>query len=325
MVQACLPMYTTITSKNNSQKLILDSRGASVSSWSIYDIGILRQPEAPAAEYTGRHSASYHVPGFFGRIPESKIWFENKGYPVPGNPHETNAINKGLCLHGFGPTCVWKLVESAPSFAIFQTPENFLPADYPFPYTSKVTYSLSENSLELDLQLTAQRRGIYSLTWHPFFLRYIGDGSSHIQAKFSAEKVFPRSMVPMPETAPIEVIECWDYSSQPKSVIAPSDSSYIGWKGEKGVALDWKNIVSKNSKKLHNNSLVLEMFSPAANVLHIFTDLADSVCVEPSMSVSNGFWLYDQKLIEQKYAGVVLNEGETTCLKVTHSFQVQNL
>lgn len=320
-------MDDNIVISNQNQELILSNAGASVTCWSIDGVKILREPEQPSAKYTGRHSAAYVVPGYFGRIPDGKILFEGVEYPVPQNSNEYDPINKNLCLHGFGPTAKWDLIESTQNTAQFFTSINFLPDNYPFPYQASVLYELKNNAFNIHIKLTADKRGPFSLTWHPFFMRHIGTGSEHLTAKFSASKVFPRSMIPLPFSAPVPTPECWDYSAEYKNVVAPSDSSYLEWDGKKGVKLKWSNIKGLKANKsevnidmysflkVHNKERTLMGF-------HLFTDLSDSVCIEPTTSVANGFWLVEKKIIDPEYGYTILNKGETMELKIVHQIKV---
>ena len=284
-------------------------------SYSYKGIDLLRPPKKTGAQYTGRHSASFMVTGYFGRVPDGEILFEGKSYKVPENPLEEDPINKALRLHGFGPTAVWNVKEITSDKVTFVTPDNFLPEGYPFPYSAEISYILDDDNFILNSSITALKKGRYSLTWHPYFRRVLGSGSAHVKAKFNSTHVFPSAMIPLPFSAPIKTPSHWSYSSKFKEILAPSDSSFLGWNGAKGIEIVWNDI--KDSENLGKDSLTLKMLANT-NVLHIYTDLADYVCVEPSTSPANGFWLAEKGFISDEFNGRVLNEGESLELIIEH-------
>jgi galactose mutarotase-like enzyme len=282
--------------------LLIDRRGASLVYWRYEKRNLLREPSADPfavdSKYTGRDGASYVVPGYFGRVPGACIDFEGKKYSIPEIPWETNALHQEYRLHGFGPFALWNISRHSENSVRLETPKDFLPKGYPFPYDSWVDYSLAENGdFKVEMGISAKKRGPYSLTWHPFFLRSLNKSAGHLKMQFEAEKVE-------------EIPACWEYSKGLKEVLAPYDSSYAGWDGKKGALMSWPT--EKPSE------LRMKMTSNG-ECLHLFTNLSACVCIEPSLTVANGFTLAEQGLLDRKYAGVLLEEGESAKLLINHS------
>ena len=305
---------------DSKNEVLIDRRGASLALWQYDGFSLLRNPSADPmsleSDYNGRHAASYVVAGYFARLNNACINFEGQAYEMPAIPWEQDPVHQQYRLHGFAPLVMWDIVNHSKSSVTLKTPKNFLPANYHFPYESWVEYSLTnDGEFRVELGLKALRRGPYSLTWHPFWRRYLSsDGGGHIKAAFPAEGLLWGDMIPVPKEVS-EIPDCWNYSYAPREVLAPYDSSYVGWNGSQGAEIIWP--LGRREPNSSVNDLHLNMTSNA-KVLHVFTNLEDSVCIEPTLCAANGFELADQGKLDRRYAGVLLDEGEETQLWINH-------
>ena len=211
-------MYTIETKSNNTPELnqyiikneglgfkaiMLPNLGASLQHLSINNVEIIDGISLDSKgldSYNNTFKSAIIFP-FFGRIPKGHYRFKNKSYYFKCNsPDQSTAIHGHLYNKSFKQTHLELSADHAK--IIFEYLHESRHLEYPFPYKMTIGYFFSNNTLNIDVEITNLGTTAlpFGLGWHPYFKT---ESLEKSQLNFRADKqvLFNEKLLPEGNTA----------------------------------------------------------------------------------------------------------------------------
>jgi aldose 1-epimerase len=230
----------TETIENNTWRLTISPRlGASPVALE-YNLNGAWEPvmrPTPPEALEGNSSSpfsSYTLAPFSNRIRDGRFVFQGREYTVRAN----NA--KGEFIHGDVRNRPWQVhrLNDNTLECRFDSRE-FSDANFPFPYTVVVTYTLEGERFVTDIRLenageTAMPAGF---GFHPYFVRHFAASSSDPVLTFNATGYYIADETIIPRDGAHPLTPDMDFSSGKPAYAQNLDTVYNGWDGN--ATLQW--------------------------------------------------------------------------------------
>jgi aldose 1-epimerase len=237
----------------------------------------------PAAELQSvRVSGSYPLVPYSNRIGYRKLHWAGRDYELPQNfapePHT---------IHGVGWERGWVVEESNDTHAVLVY-RHSADASWPFAFDSSQTFSLSGDTLEMQMSITnrAAVAAPAGLGWHPYFAK-----SAESQLQFAAASRWEMGE----DKLPTHRLANTGLDTDCKSLEV--DHCFDGWSG---------------SLRLTEAGLRITVTSDLNCLVVFTTPVRDSIALEPVSHVNNALALTQQTGQSAESLGVrVLQPGET--------------
>jgi aldose 1-epimerase len=237
----------------------------------------------PAAELQSvRVSGSYPLVPYSNRIGYRKLHWAGRDYELPQNfapePHT---------IHGVGWERGWVVEESNDTHAVLVY-RHAADASWPFAFDSSQTFSLSGDTLEMQMSITnrAAVAAPAGLGWHPYFAK-----SAESQLQFAAAGRWEMGE----DKLPTHRLANTGLDTDCKSLEV--DHCFDGWSG---------------SLRLTEAGLRITVTSDLNCLVVFTTPVRDSIALEPVSHVNNALALGQQTGQSAESLGVrVLQPGET--------------
>jgi aldose 1-epimerase len=143
------------------------NQGARLKELVLSDYIVIKEMEG--LEYTKTYASSILFP-FANRIKDGRYEFENKFYQFPINEKELNNALHGLVYNKEFKVLHTDATEDLASVDLCYTENNHM-AGFPYTYTIKLNYTLTQKSLNLAVEIinTDSKTFPFTLGWHPYF------------------------------------------------------------------------------------------------------------------------------------------------------------
>ncbi len=248
----------TLTS-GTSSIVVAPEYGAALAGWTRGPVAMLRRA-LPQAMIGGDPHAMGCFPllPYGNRLGRGLFHWRGTDYSLAPNfgdsPHT---------IHGVGWRRAW-IVEAATPDSVSLTLDHHPDPDWPFAFTAKLRYSLSEAGLVIDIQIT-NRHGSPApagIGVHPFFPK-----SDEPSLRFDATGVWQTGADALPCTH-VPPPPAWQHASPRRERESRLDNCFTGWTGSAMILSD-------------DAGLRIEA-SPVFRQLQVFTpSWADFFCLEP--------------------------------------------
>ncbi|QZA81728.1 aldose 1-epimerase [Deefgea piscis] len=287
-------MLTLISKQCGDLQLILVPQlGGAIAALKYKGVDILRSMPLGIASQANQCGSFPLIP-YSNRIENGQFTFADQHYTLAKNfgdhPHS---------IHGNGWQSVWHVAETSTQQIVLQLNHD-APGDqtahWPWPYRAKQVFSLTENSLHIQLSYLndAAHAVPVGLGFHPYFAN-----ADQAQLQFCAQSVLinDSNMLPAARTA---IPPQWDFRQarpvEPNSI----DNCFLGWDGS--AQINWP------AQKLH-----VEITSPDAGNAIVFVPSREKnfLAFEPVSHSNNA--------INQDHGAAMydLASGETHSISMT--------
>jgi aldose 1-epimerase len=231
----------TETIENDIWRLrILPSLGASPVALE-YRVGnawhAVMRPTPPAA-LTGASSSpfsSYTLAPYSNRIRDGQFSFQGREYTVRAN------TPKGEFIHGDVRNRAFQIKHhSTSSLECTFDSRNFPDANFPFPYTLLVTYSLESDAFitTLTLQNVGDAPMPAGFGLHPYFVRHFAGSIIDPILTFNAMRYYVTDEKTIPRDGAQSLSPTLDFSTGKSAYGQPLDTVFNGWDG--AATLQWE-------------------------------------------------------------------------------------
>ena len=148
---------------NGNLHVKINSLGAELKSFTCKGVEYLY-----AGDQTYWHRSSPTLFPIVGRLKNNNYKYKNKKYTLP--------------IHGFARFKEFKLTHKSDNSLTFLLQESFESLKhYPFKFNLKITYTLNENSLEIDYTVHSSENILFSFGAHPAFLLHADIDDSYME------------------------------------------------------------------------------------------------------------------------------------------------
>ncbi len=216
--------------KRGNQRLVINQVGGGLISYQVEKDGetkdmIVSYESCPEEKVGMMGDVLFPFPG---RVKNSEYSFEGKEYKISG----TKEID-GNALHGFVTDKEWKVVEKNDdsiklSYEIKK--EEYEKNGYPFSLKIQVKYSLSDNGLKVETEITntGESKAPFGLGFHPYFTAGT-DKADNISLKIDAKKLveFDDNLFPTGKMVGLDGQEL-DYNQEKKIGEKTIDNCFTG-------------------------------------------------------------------------------------------------
>ena len=257
--------YVVLKTDSSSVKIILN-QGAHIEEFKINTISIIK--DLSPISYQESFASSILFP-FANRIKDGKYVFNTITYQT-----EINQVEESNALHGFVYDKEFQVIKQQVNVdsasIIVEYNETEITKGFPFTYKIQLEYVLSENSIELKVNIenTSKEKFPFTLGWHPYF--YSEDlHKSFLKFESSKQVVFDDKMIPIRTK---EIINSQNFELENKEL---DDCFYLDSNLIEFVTPNYKMELSSSE-----NNNFLQLYTP---------NKKNRIAIEPTTGISNSF------------------------------------
>ena len=242
------------------------NKGASLQLLTLDSVPIIK--DLSPISYQESFASSILFP-FANRIKDGKYVFNTITYQT-----EINQVEESNALHGFVYDKEFQVIKQQVNVdsasIIVEYNETEITKGFPFTYKIQLEYVLSENSIELKVNIenTSKEKFPFTLGWHPYF--YSEDlHKSFLKFESSKQVVFDDKMIPIRTK---EIINSQNFELENKEL---DDCFYLDSNLIEFVTPNYKMELSSSE-----NNNFLQLYTP---------NKKNRIAIEPTTGISNSF------------------------------------
>jgi aldose 1-epimerase len=228
-----------------------------------------RTPESVRAGNSASPFSSFTLAPFSNRIRGAKFSFEGREYQLRATASD------GSTQHGDVRNRPWRVQVVDQSLVCRFDSTDFSDFNFPFPIRMKLTYQLTENALDMQLEMenTGNSRMPAGYGFHPYFVRNLAGHDLRLQ--FKAEGIYQTDSSFIPTQGRQPIGSEYDFSNSRELGDLAINHVYGGWNGT--ARLEYQNITLKLQAS--------EIFSH----LCVYAAPDGTLAVEPISHCTDGF------------------------------------